>query len=201
MPKFVNTNDHPVRVGKSDSLRRIIPGQVVEADGEFADQLKGTSGVESANQTHEKAWADRNAGPSDQPGPDELAGVNVGPALAAIGKLAVSDPLQVVIGDDSAPHGPPTGTVTTRSEARKSGDPLEKLAFGEPGVDAAVDREADTGQTAKEPERFVAEMAQDSNAVAEVIQEQSSPAKRTARQRRRSETGTTPAEERKQSGQ
>lgn len=199
MPKFVNTNAHPIRVRDGDRLRRVRPGQVVEADGAYADGLKGTSGVEAANQTHEKAWSEQRAkfsGPSDEPGPDELAAVNPGPALAALGKLAVSDPLNVVIGDDSAPHGPGTGTITTRQEAHAEGDVLDKLAFGNTGLEQSK-AEGATGQTAKEPERLAAELGTEAEEVAAVVSEQTAPSKRSARQRRRAD-GTTAAREREQ---
>jgi hypothetical protein len=200
MPKFVNTADHPIRVKDDDgTLRRLRPGQVVEADGKFADALKGTSGVEAANQSHEKAYADSRAksgGPDDEPGPDELQPTNVGPALAALSKLTVSDPLNVVRGDDAAPHGPGTGTISTRAEVHAEGDVLDKLAFGNTGLEQSK-QEGATGQTAKEPERLAAELGEEAEEVGAVVAEQTAPSKRTPRQRRRAD-GTTAAREREQ---
>jgi hypothetical protein len=159
MPKFVNKNAHPVRVSDGKRLRRLVPGQVVTAEGEFADNLQSTSGVDTAGSNHEKEWdAKRSRTTSSEAGPEALQMVDPGPAITALGKVAVSDPLQVVVGDDAAPRGPGTGTITTRDAVHESGDVLDKLAFERTGVAQARDEGA-TGQTAKRPERQVAAAA------------------------------------------
>lgn len=142
MPKYVNRNSHPIRVAKSDGgpLRRVRVGEVVKADGYLADALAGTVGVESATQADEKAWQReldlRNVSTDRTPRVETREAIVDN--IHDIQRLTVSDPLQVVVGDDEAPHGPASGTVTTKEAVRTSGDVLDLLAFGEPGRDQAV---------------------------------------------------------------
>lgn len=69
---------------------------------------------------------------------------NLGNVLAEgrnrLAHIAVSAPLQVVVGEDTAPLGPPTGTVSTKAiEAAK--DAAHAAAFGPGEAHAPVDAE------------------------------------------------------------
>jgi hypothetical protein len=118
MPKFVNTNAHPVRV-KDDkgNLRRVRSGEVVSADGALADSLKDSRGVESASDEHEKAWQEKLEArrmPSGETR-DSEAIANAHERVVENRRSLVSDPLQVVIGDAEAPFGPEPGVEATPS--------------------------------------------------------------------------------------
>jgi hypothetical protein len=132
MPKFVNKNSHPIRVrnGDGNNLRRVRSGEVVECDGVLADNLEATNGVESASSADEKSWQ------------------------AVLD--AQHDNLQTVVGDNAAPHGPDSGTITTKEAVREHGSDADRAAFPEPGVDAALRHEggqqnvADSAQSVKD---------------------------------------------------
>ncbi len=144
MPKLVNTNDHPVRVkrGENEPLVRLVPGQVVECDGEYADRLSATAGVETASKDHVKRWEaklergrTRSAMPGD--GSRLAAKSAISPARTQLRASVISAPLQRVVGDDAAPQGPPSGTITTKAEAATSGKPGDLQAFAQ-GEELAV---------------------------------------------------------------
>lgn len=130
MPTVVNRNSHRVSSGGY----KLSAGQVKEVSGEEADALTGISGVEEASQDEQDAYAGRSA---RSQGMGQLGAVT---KLAAEAKIAhrtllVSIPLQTVIGDDAAPHGPNTGTITTKQalakedpELRRHFAPNERLA-------------------------------------------------------------------------
>lgn len=134
--KLVNKNSHPARVRHPSGgpLRRILPGQVVEADGEFADTLKSTPGFETASsddvKRHEAAL-DRARTKSAMPGDGSRINAKnaIVPALQEVRMQTIVAPLQRVIGDDAAPHAPESGTVTTRRDAALAGDALDREAF------------------------------------------------------------------------
>ena len=135
MPKLVNRNDHAVRArdenGRSHRLR---PGQVVDADGAQADALKGVSGVESASSSDEDAYNETLAqGSSDEVGEGQTAMELYAKARLDGKILTVVLPLQEVIGDNAAPFGPPTGTITTKQAIAAEADPdsLTSKAFGD----------------------------------------------------------------------
>jgi hypothetical protein len=154
MPKFVNTNAHPVRV-KDDkgNLRRVRSGEVVSADGALADSLKDSRGVESASDEHEKAWQEKLEArrmPSGETR-DSEAIANAHERVVENRRSLVSDPLQVVIGDAEAPFGPEPGVVTTKTEHLEgTDDPLVKLAFGEAGA-VTTAKVAEQGQRPSAP--------------------------------------------------
>ena len=144
MPNFVNDNSHPIRVRDNDKVeRRLIPGQVVQADGAFADRLTATAGVRTAESSDEKAWDDAGAkrrGELSGPAHRLRAKMALGPMRTAVRAL-VAAPLRRVIGDDAAPHGPGTGTVTTKAEvAAKSPEDRQHFAPNEalPGESVPV---------------------------------------------------------------
>lgn len=160
MPKFVNKNSHPIRVRNGDgaNLRRVRCGEVVEADGVLADNLEATSGVESASSADEKSWQavlDAQHGPHGDQSHSTESLQEVVDSVQAVRSLA-SDNLQTVVGDNAAPHGPDTGTITTKDAVREHGSDADRAAFPEPGVDAALRHEggqqnvADSAQRVKD---------------------------------------------------
>jgi hypothetical protein len=118
MADYVNDNAHPIRVNDSDGvLRRIRSGEVVSASGKFADRLKSTNGVRSATKEDVKAHTaavEARSGAARGPTPEHAQADAVREARREVGALTVSGPNSVVIGDDQAPHGPGSGTVTTK---------------------------------------------------------------------------------------
>jgi hypothetical protein len=133
MTDFINTNSHAVRVrGEDGKLVRVPAGGVVSGDGGFADALNGTAGVRSAS-SDEAAAARRNEPVSGDVRPDNE---HVTQSLAALKQATVVDPLQRVVGDTVAPHGPDSGTITTKQAVRANPkDHNDLTAFGEPGID------------------------------------------------------------------
>ncbi len=134
--KVVNTNPHPVRVDKphpisgAPSLQRIIAGQVVEAEGAFLDNLLATAGVESASKGAEDAWAEdveRGDVAGAMPGDASRlsAKMALGPQRVALRHATVAAPLRRVVGDSTAPVGPPSGVVTTKGEVVGDGSDEE----------------------------------------------------------------------------
>lgn len=114
--EYVNKNTHIAVVKNNDGkLQRLAPGEVVNADGAFADALAQCPGVQSASSADKQAWQSRNdtsAAANSDPTPasatqDALAEArrHIAAATAALN--------QIVIGDDQAPYGPPSGVVTT----------------------------------------------------------------------------------------
>jgi hypothetical protein len=140
MPKFVNQNKHPVRVKDNNgNLRRVRQGEVVTAEGEMADALSNSNGVETASAEDEKNWQeklDQRSADQSEGTPAAQALKEAGELIASVRRTLISDPLQVVIGDAAAPFGPPHGEQTTKDEwlSQNEGDPLVKLAFGEQGA-------------------------------------------------------------------
>lgn len=137
MPKLVNNNSHPVRVrDDSGALHRIISGQVVDADGALADRLLATNGVTTASKDDVDRWdrvVERRATSGTMPGAGQrlAAKMALPAARAELRQQTIVAPLQRVVGDDAAPQGPPTGTITTRGEAATSGKPGDLNAFAQ----------------------------------------------------------------------
>lgn len=140
MPAFVNSNPHAVRVmrqrgdGTDERLVRLVPGEVVEADGAFADALCETPGVETADSGAAEAWqgrqdAEQVVGAMPGDGSRISAKLALGPIRAAVRIATVAAPLRRVVGDDSAPMAPVSGRVTTKDEmAQESAE--HARAFG-----------------------------------------------------------------------
>lgn len=114
--EYVNKNSHIAAVKNNDGqLQRLAAGQVVSADGAFADALEQCPGVEKASNADKKAWESRNdttALASAEPTPQGSAQRAIAEARAAVAHAAAALN-QIVIGDDQAPFGPPSGVVTT----------------------------------------------------------------------------------------
>ena len=124
MPKLVNHNDHAVRVRDENGRPvRLRSGQVLEADGATADALSGIEGVESANKADEDAYADSQASGVEGDPQESDTAIEIYAVTRSLGKkLLVALPLQRVVGDDAAPYGPPTGTVTTKQALAAESD-------------------------------------------------------------------------------
>lgn len=140
MPLFVNENEHPIRVAVDPTgaqLPRILPGQIVQASGGYADNLGSTPGVREASAEEYESYLAELGDPNtadlgaSRTRPRQL----VAQARTAIGYATVVGPLQRVVGDDQAPFGPPSGTITTRQavarEANEAGDQRTRMAFAD----------------------------------------------------------------------
>jgi len=129
MPTVINRNSHRVSSGNY----KLSAGQVKEVSGEEADALTNINGVESASQEDQDSYNERRAG-VQAGGSGQLRHVT---ALAAEARLRhrtllVTIPLQTVIGDDAAPYGPDTGTITTKQVLSKgSEEDRRRFAPGE----------------------------------------------------------------------
>lgn len=132
MSSLTNNNPHWIYVDDgSGNLRGLAPGQTVDASGDYEKNLKGTANV-AAPTKEQQAAADQAQAESNSATHDEHL---VSPLIEAnrIASQAHSAPLQQVIGDDDAPIGPPSGTVTTKMALIRDsvpGDPVRN-AFGD----------------------------------------------------------------------
>jgi hypothetical protein len=134
MPKLVNTNSHPVRATDADGRRvRLVPGQVMQVDGELADLLTAYSGVETASSEQSEAWeaeaARRNGAVNETDAGKQSLDRAVTELRSAARMVGVAVPLNTVIGDDDAPLGPPSGTITTKQAVARQDEEHNK-AFG-----------------------------------------------------------------------
>lgn len=129
MPSFVNSHDHPVRIAdENGNLQRYTPGQVVKAEGRNADLLVESGAFETATEEDVQAFDASRRGM--QPGGLRIAAKDaLSGALLYLRQMTVSGPANVVIGDDAAPVGPPSGTITTKHEVALKGGPREQRAF------------------------------------------------------------------------
>lgn len=134
MPTLQNDNTHRVYVDRGDGqMVKIGAGRAKNVEGKAADALKALSGVRVLTGDEAKAALEREASPSTGDGLD--IGQAVAEGIAEINHLAVSAPLRVVVGDDQAPYGPPSGTVSTKgAEAAKSPEAARQFADGEATV-------------------------------------------------------------------
>jgi len=130
-PDLVNTLDHPVRVtDENGQTVRVVPGQVITADGATADRLTAIEGVETATDEHRDAYAASRAPVSDVASAKLGAEQHVSDLRAASRMASTAVPLNQVIGDDDAPLGPPSGTITTKQAVARSG-PEQKAAYAD----------------------------------------------------------------------
>lgn len=123
-----NTNTH--RVGIND--QNYIPaGQAREVSDEDAKAYGKLDGCESlSDQEGQDAVQAQNATVSSEEGAFEGVTQGLGSARTDARRDAIVGPLHRVVGDDLAPLGPPTGTITTKeTEARKG--PEERRAFAD----------------------------------------------------------------------
>lgn len=131
MPVFHNTNEHNVTAkDEGGKVVRIRAGRAKSVDGVAADQLAGYNGVrEVSGDEAEQLLAGRQGASGDLTTESEL-GTRAAQARAAATHAVVSAPLQVVVGDDSAPLAPPSGTVTTKQVMASKGQ-VERQAFAD----------------------------------------------------------------------
>jgi hypothetical protein len=124
---YRNTNKHGVSIGSG----RQRAGSVFSADGDDAQKWGEVPGVEKASKKdYDDQRSERTANnPSSEKSGEMLARQRITDQRVEHRRLTVSGPLQRVVGDDQAPLGPPTGTLSTkREEAEK--DLAHRLAFG-----------------------------------------------------------------------
>ena len=131
MPEFVNTNQHSVVVRDEDGQRRRYPPGRFETDD---SSIEGTPGIVSGDSQEAQDYDKLHPESEETEGSsltDQVAAGLSEARSAARRFLAVSN--QVIVGDDEAPYGPETGTVTTKQahiEGVPAGDP-ERQAFAD----------------------------------------------------------------------
>lgn len=132
MPEFVNNNDQAVRVRHEGRLYRLRPGQVMQVEGGAADLFSNMNGIDTASGDDKERWEE-----SQRVGSGDITETDAGKMSldrmqtqlrVQARTAAVAVPLQQVIGDNDAPIGPPTGTITTKEAVAQQGV-REKLAF------------------------------------------------------------------------
>lgn len=138
MTTFANDLTHPAVVevdGKSFKLPaggvQTFSGGVAEEFQAIADRNPGVrvlSGSEAKEALAARAADTVNPTESAQ----SLVPKAVAEAVGALGQLTVAAPLQVVIGDDLAPYGPGSGTISTKQvEAAKNPGGADRVAFAD----------------------------------------------------------------------
>jgi hypothetical protein len=127
MPTLVNRNAHGVRSGGY----RLGAGEVRDVSGEQADALSSINGVETASDEESREYKGRGSGGKEAGTPGRLRSMQEHYAQVRLaGKtLTVVIPLQEVIGDDAAPYGPPSGTITTKQALAE--DPEQRKHFAD----------------------------------------------------------------------
>jgi hypothetical protein len=130
MPSYLyNETDGPIRVDDGQGhLRRFPPGQPVQVSGDLEKNAGGVEGLRSA--TDEEVNA---ASGEPQPGSRDVTRDQALADLSAYARtVTVAVPLNEVIGDDEAPYGPPSGTITTKQAvARGAENSSERQRFGQ----------------------------------------------------------------------
>lgn len=124
---YKNDSDEVVRVGEGQS-RRVPPGAVVE--GDFDD-----SPLTSVSDKDAEEYQKSQRGNSYGEGSRDIPRDKVFSDLRVYARtMQTGAPLNVVIGDDEAPYGPRTGTITTKQavmrDARKNNS-VERRQFGD----------------------------------------------------------------------
>jgi hypothetical protein len=119
---YVYEGDEPTRVNGV----RYAPGSVSESD-----DVKDKKGFrEVSDEEVEKLAADR-PGTFGDAKPDAWE-EKFAEHSAWVGRASVAAPLNRVIGDNEAPYGPPTGTITTKQAVmREASSSNERNAFGD----------------------------------------------------------------------
>lgn len=127
MGYYKNDSDQALRVDDgSGRLRRVPAGRVVQADGDYESNLSGNASVSSASEEDFQAQFRKSSGSTR-----DRDRMNVVSDAVAYANLIVHAPLNEVIGDDDAPLGPPTGTITTKQAVKDAADnSTEHHAFG-----------------------------------------------------------------------
>lgn len=117
---LLNTNKHVVSSG--DIKLRASNARRFDDDDPDVKVVAGYAGVDTLEgQDAEDAL--RREGLSGEQSAESRLGDLAAKARAQINHAAVSGPLQIVVGDDLAPHGPPSGELSTRA-AEHAKDPV-----------------------------------------------------------------------------
>lgn len=132
-PVIRNDNSHAVYPGGKRDLR-LEAGEVSVREGDEADALLALDGVnelggDEGQSALDAYRAERGPVTTGESGAAKLER-EVAEVRNAATLVGTSAPLQRVIGDDQAPLGPPTGTISTKAvEAAKSD--AQRAAFGD----------------------------------------------------------------------
>lgn len=115
----------------TDASDRVPAGAVVEVDGDRAKALKAL-GFESASKEDLAAYNESRNGtvPGESEGAFDGLRQLSADARSALSVATVAGPNSLVIGDDQAPHGPGTGTITSKQAVAANGDAEDRAAFG-----------------------------------------------------------------------
>jgi hypothetical protein len=109
--------------------RRVPPGAVVQVSDDDAKLYSGLNGVEKASQSDYREFVESGTVTSDKTGGMVLDEV-LAEKRAEARMVSVAAPLQVVVGDDEAPYGPPTGERSTKAQEAEK-DLAHRLAFAD----------------------------------------------------------------------
>jgi hypothetical protein len=127
MAYFKNTLSHAVRAGETRDTR-IPAGGVVQVSDDDAQKYEGVNGVESASEQDYNSYREQSVVTADKTG-DMVLQEEYNSTVGEAARNLVAAPLQVVVGDNEAPLGPPTGTRTTK-RALMNQDAAHAAAFG-----------------------------------------------------------------------
>lgn len=160
-----NTNGHGIR---GDGVR-VPAGGVAKVDGD--GDLAGYAGVEKVTKKEYDAYRKQGqlgGGSHQRDRHEELKRLRQEHRM-----VSTAAPLQVVVGDDDAPYGPPTGTVTTKQTEAKKG-PEEKRRFADheqaevpEGASEVEQRQAENVRAAEEVAQKLAAADEQGSAAAE----------------------------------
>src|SRR3954451_17299 len=118
----VYEGDEPTRV----EGKRYAPGSVTDDEA-----VKGKDGFREVSDDEAKDVRSKRAGNFADAKPDAWQ-EKYSEAAKWMGQASVAAGLNVVIGDNEAPYGPPTGTITTKQAVmRDASNSAERNAFGD----------------------------------------------------------------------
>jgi hypothetical protein len=119
---YVYEGEEPVRVNNV----RYAPGAITDSE-----DVKGKPGFRSIKDDEAAKIASERPGTFANAKPDAMMAA-VADRIAWIGDATVAAPLNTVVGDNEAPFGPPTGTITTKQAVmRDAASSAERMAFGD----------------------------------------------------------------------
>ncbi|HKB40207.1 MAG TPA: hypothetical protein VKD72_27500, partial [Gemmataceae bacterium] len=119
---YVYEGEEPVRVNNV----RYAPGAITDNE-----DVKGKPGFRSVKDDEAAQLASQRPGTFADAKPDAVEQA-VADKMRWVGLATTAVPLNTVVGDNEAPHGPPTGTITTKQAVmREAGSSVERKAFGD----------------------------------------------------------------------
>lgn len=119
---YVYEGDEPTRVNGV----RYAPGSVSESD-----DVKGKKGFREVSDEEVEEIAAKRPGSFGDAQPDAWE-EKFSAASKWMGQASVAANLNKVVGDNEAPYGPPTGTITTKQAVmRGASNSAERRAFGD----------------------------------------------------------------------